>query len=283
MGRLTGLFRNRLFLLLIVTIILLVIMGVSFSNTDIFKLARNMVNVPLSLLQGFFSTMGQKVEYFFSTFKEIKTLKEENEKLKIRVNELEKENRELIGFREKNEELREALKLKSQFEDYEIIGANVIAKDPGNWFDVFTIDIGKKDGIDVDYPVITSTKGLVGRVISSDLTSSKVISIIDEDSVISCWLSKIGGGHVIVKGDLTLKEEGLCHMYNIPANLDVAFDDVIETSGLGGIYPKGILVGRVKEIRQADSELDRYGIIEPEVNLKKLQEVFVLKKKDNKG
>lgn len=233
--------------------------------------------------RGFFSTMGQKVEYFFSTFKEIKTLKEENEKLKIRVNELEKENRELIGFREKNEELREALKLKSQFEDYEIIGANVIAKDPGNWFDVFTIDIGKKDGIDVDYPVITSTKGLVGRVISSDLTSSKVISIIDEDSVISCWLSKIGGGHVIVKGDLTLKEEGLCHMYNIPANLDVAFDDVIETSGLGGIYPKGILVGRVKEIRQADSELDRYGIIEPEVNLKKLQEVFVLKKKDNKG
>ena len=257
-------------------------MMISFSNNDVLKLTRNIINVPLSPLQGFFSSMGQKVEYFFTTFKEIKTLKEENEKLEIKVNELEKENRELTGYREKINELREALKLKSQFEDYEIIGANVIAKDPGNWFDVFKIDIGKKDGIDVDYPVITSTKGLVGRVISTDLTSSKVISIIDEDSVISCWLSKSGGGHVIVKGDLSLKEEGLCHMYNIPINIDVSFNDVIETSGLGGIYPKGILVGRVKEIRHSDSELDRYGVIEPEVDLKKLQEVFVLKRKEIK-
>ena len=71
-------------------------------------------------------------------------------------------------------------------------------------------------------------------------------------------------------------------MYNIPINIDVSFNDVIETSGLGGIYPKGILVGRVKEIRHSDSELDRYGVIEPEVDLKKLQEVFVLKRKEIK-
>ncbi|NSW89505.1 MAG: rod shape-determining protein MreC [Firmicutes bacterium] len=276
------LFKNRLLWLVLVTIILIVVMGVSFSNKDIFKVARNIITIPLSPLQKFFFLTGQKVEYFFSTFKEIKTLKEENERLKIRVNELEKENRELIGYRDKIEELREALKLKSQFEDYEIIGANVIAIDAGNWFNVFKIDVGTKDGIDVDYPVITSTKGLVGRVLSSDLTSSKVISIIDEDSVVSCWLSKSGGGHVIVKGDLTLKEQGLCFMYNIPINVDVAVNDVVETSGLGGIYPKGILVGRVKEVRQANSELDRYGIIEPEVDLKRLQEVFVLKKKEKK-
>ena len=266
-------------MLLLATIVLIVIMGVSFSNKDILKSARNIITVPLSPLQKFFLSTGQKIEHFFFTFKEIKTLKEENEKLKIRLNELEKENRELIEYRDKIEELKEALKLKSQFEDYELIGANIIAIDAGNWFNVFTIDIGKKDGIDSDYPVITSTKGLVGRVLSSDLTSSKVVSIIDEDSVVSCWLSKSGGGHVIVKGDLTLKEQGFCVMHNIPLNVDVAVDDVVETSGLGGIYPKGILVGRVKEIRQASNEPDRYGVIEPEVDFKRLQEVFVLKKK----
>ncbi|NLC69585.1 MAG: rod shape-determining protein MreC [Clostridiaceae bacterium] len=273
------LLKNSAIILLLVTIVLLIMMGMSYSNRDILKTARNIVTVPLSPLQKFFLSTGKNIEHFFSTFKQLKTLKDENEKLKIRINELEKENRELIEYRDKVEELKEALKLKSQFEDYEVIGANIIAIDAGNWFNIFTIDVGKKDGIDVDYPVITSTRGLVGRVLSADLTSSKVLSIIDEDSVVSCWLSKSGDGHVIVKGDLTLEEEGLCIVQNIPFNLDIAVGDVVETSGLGGIYPKGILVGKVSEIRQADGDLDRYGIVEPEVDFKRLREVFVLKKK----
>lgn len=279
MGRLTKLFKNGIFMLVLLTIILLIVAGASYNGIEVLSFVRNIVNVPLVSTQTFFTTAGQKVEYFFSTFKEIKSLKEENEKLKVQISDLERENREFTGYKEKIEELREALKLKSQFEDYEIIGSNVIAKDPGNWFDVFVIDIGKKDGIDVDYPVVTGTKALIGRVISSDYTSSKVMSIIDEDSAVSCWLPKTEGGHLIVKGDLVLKDEGLCHTCTIPANLDISFNDVIETSGLGGIYPKGILVGRVKEIRQTDGGLEKYGLIEPEVNLKKLQEVFVLKKK----
>jgi len=281
LGKAARLFKNKLFLLILVSVILLTIIGISSSNKDAFSLIRNVVTVPLTPLQKFFTSIGERIEYFFSTFEEIKNLKAENERLKIRVNELEKENRELLVYKEKNDELREALKLKSQFEEYELIGANVIAKEPGNWFDVFKIDVGTRDGIDVDYPVITSTKGLVGRVVSCDLTSSKVISIIDEDSVVSCWLSKPEGGHVIVRGDIALKEQGLCYMNNIPASIDIAVDDVIETSGLGGIYPKGILVGRVKEIRRAGSNMDRYVIIEPEVDFQRLQEVFVLKKKDD--
>jgi rod shape-determining protein MreC len=276
---LARLFKSSAIILLLATIVLMVIVGMSFSNKDILKSVRNIITVPLSPLQKFFLSTGKNIEHFFSTFKQLRSLKDENEKLKIRINELEKENRELIEYRDKIEELKEALKLKSQFEDYELIGANIIAIDAGNWFNVFTIDVGKKDGIDVDYPVITSTRGLVGRILSSDLTSSKVLSIIDEDSVVSCWLSKSGGGHVIVKGDLKLEEEGFCVVQNIPFNIDIAVGDVVETSGLGGIYPKGILVGKVNEIKQAGGELDRYGIIEPEVDFKRLQEVFVLKKK----
>jgi len=254
---------------------------VSTLNTDSFTNISNILSVPLSPLQKLLSSSGQKVDSFFTTFKEIKTLKEENETLKIRVNELEKENRELNSYRDKIVELRLALNLKAQFDDYEIIGANVIAKEPGNWFNVFKIDIGSKDGVDVDYPVISSTKGLVGRIISADSTSSKVVSIIDEDSVISGWILKSGGGHVMLKGDLTLKEQGLCRMYYIPIDVDVAVDDVVETSGLGGIYPKGILVGKVREVRKVTNELDRYAIIDPEVDLKRLEEVFVLKRKND--
>ena len=281
MNRFLSLIKNKYFSLIFATIVLIVIILISMYNSGSFTGIKNILSVPLSPLQKLLTGTGQKVEAFFTTFKDIKTLRKENEILKTKVNELEKENGELISYKDKIEELRLALNLKSQFEDYEIIGANVIAKEPGNWFNVFKIDIGTKDGVDVDYPVVSSTKGLVGRIISSDSTSSKVISIIDEDSTVSGWILKSGGGHVIVKGDLTLKEEGLCRMYYTAINVDVAVDDIIETSGLGGIYPKGILVGKVKEVREVSNELDRYAIIQPEVDLKRLQEIFVLKKKND--
>lgn len=273
-------FKNKYFSLIFATIVLIIIVIISMNNSDSFTGLNNALSVPLAPLQKVLISTGQRAEDFFTSFKDIKSLKQENEALKIKVNELEKENRQLISYKDKIEELKSALKLKDQFEDYEILGANVISKEPGNWFNVFKIDIGQKDGVEVDYPVISSTKGLVGRVISADRTSSKVISIIDEDSVVSGWIFKSGGGHVVVKGDLTLKEEGLCRMYYIPINVDVAKDDIIETSGLGGIYPKGILLGKVKEVRKVSNELDRYAIIQPEVDLKRLQEVFVLTKKD---
>lgn len=277
------LFRNKLFLFILITLTLFILMGVTANQNSEVNWISNIISVPMSPIQKFFSFLGQKVESGLSFFKDINATKQENEYLRMRINELEKENRELLGYRKKNEELREALKLKDRFDDYDLIGANVIAKDPGNWFDVFKIDAGSKDGIVNDLPVLTGAKGLVGRVMATDLTSSKVITIIDEDSVVSGWISKAGGGPVRVRGDLTLKNEGLCRMDYIPVDVDVEVGDVIETSGLGGIYPKGILIGRVKEVRKTSSDLSRYAVIEPETDFKRLEEVFILKNRNKTG
>lgn len=277
------LFRNKLFLFILITLTLFILMGVTANQNSEVNWISNIISVPISPIQKFFSSLGQRIESGLSFFKDINATKQENEYLRMRINELEKENRELLGYREKNEELREALKLKDRFDDYDLIGANVIAKDPGNWFDVFKIDVGSKDGIVNDLPVLTGAKGLVGRIMGTDVTSSKVITIIDEDSVVSGWISKAGGGPVRVRGDLTLKNEGLCRMDYIPVDVDVEVGDVIETSGLGGIYPKGILIGRVKEVRKTSSDLSRYAVIEPETDFKRLEEVFVLKSRNKTG
>lgn len=273
------LFKNRVFILALATVLILVVMGLSSKPNNKVNWVSNIVSVPLSPVQRFLSFAGQKVEAGLSFFEDIKTLKEENERLRMKISELERENRELMTLKEKNEELRRALKLKDHFEDYDLIGANVIAKDPGNWFNVFKIDVGKVDGITNDAPVLTNEKGLVGRVALSDATSSKVISIIEEDSVVSAIISKPDGGHVIIKGDINLKEQGLCRMEYIPFDVDVEVNDIVETSGLGGIYPKGIIIGRVKEIRKTNSELDRYAIVEPVVDFKRIEEVFIMKSK----
>lgn len=268
--------RSKVFVLIVITIVIFTIMGITASRNSNSFLG-NIISVPLAPVQKFFSLTAQKIDSFFLFLKDINDLKKENEDLKVRVAQLEKENGELQVYSEKNKELRDALQLKGQFDSYDLIGGNVIAKDPGNWFNIFKIDIGKKEGIIEGQTVITSSNSLVGRVLNSDYTTANIIAIIDEDSVVSGWISKPGGGHVIIRGDINLKDRGLCRMDYIPLDVDVTINDVIETSGLGGIYPKGILIGKVKEVRNVDDELNRYAVIEPAVNLKKLEEVFVLK------
>jgi rod shape-determining protein MreC len=277
---LSRLFKSKVFILLIITIMLIAIMAISANNNRCMQWLSNMISVPLSPLQNAFSFLGKKIESGLTFFNDVKEIKKENEELKLIVAELQRENRELIGYRDKVIELREALSLKDQFNEYDIIGANVIAKDPGNWFNVFKIDVGEKDMVFEDMPVITSGKGLVGRIIGVNATSSKVISIIDEDSVVSGRLSKSGGGYVIIRGDLTMKDKGYCRMDYIPLDVDVAVGDIVETSGLGGLYPKGILIGKVIEVKKSTSEMSRYAIIKPEVDFKKLDEAFILVNKN---
>jgi rod shape-determining protein MreC len=277
---LSRLFKSKVFILLIITIFLIAIMGISANNNRSIQWLKDIISVPLSPLQNAFSFLGKKIDSGLTFFNDVKEIKRENEELKLTVAELQRENRELIGYRDKIIELREALSLKDQFNEYDIIGANVIAKDPGNWFNIFKIDVGKKDTVLVDMPVITSEKGLVGRIIDVDTTSSKVISIIDEDSVVSGRLSKPGGGYVIIRGDLTMKDKGYCRMDYIPLDADVVVGDIVETSGLGGLYPKGLLVGKVIEVKKSTSEMSRYAIVKPEVDFKKLEEVFILVNKN---
>ena len=275
------LFRSKWFIVSLITIIILVVIGVSANKNSKLNWLNNIVSVPLTPVQGFFTSVGQSIENGLAFFKDIEAVRKENESLKTQVSELEKQNRELEAFKTKNDELRQALSLKAQFGDYQFLGANITAIDPGNWFNIFKIDIGSREGIQIDFPVVTSGKGLVGRILSSDLTSSKVLTIIDEESAVAGWISKAGGGHAMVRGDMALKEQGLCKMDYIPLEVDVEVGDIIETSGLGGRFPKGLLIGKVVEVRKTNSEMNRYAIIQPAADFKRLEEVYVLKNSGN--
>jgi len=269
------LFKNKKFVLLFVTIVLLVVIGLSSIQNSKINHVGDIFSTVLSPFQRFIGFSDKKINDFFAHFEDINKLRKENEDLKNTVDELVYENEKLIDFKIENEELRKALNIKDQYSNMDMIGANIIAKDMGNWFDIFTIDRGTKDGISNDYPIVTN-RGLVGRVMQTDLFSAKVISIIDEDSSISARLSKTSD-IVVVKGDRKLKDEGFCIMNYIPAEADISVGDKVETSGVGGIYPKGIIIGKVKEVRQRTNQLDRYAIIEPLVDFRRLEQVFVLK------
>lgn len=267
----------------LVTIALLVVIGVSANKSSKLNWLSNILSVPLKPVQGFFTSAGREIEDFFAYFQDIDELRKENEALKAEVEELRRQNREYSELKAKNDELRRALNLKAEFADYTITGANIIAVEPGNWFSVFKVDVGEQDGIRADFPVVTGSRGLVGRVLDTDKSTSNIQTIIDEESAVSGWIAKPGGGHAIVKGDLELKQEGLCKLIYIPIEVDIEVGDIVETSGVGGIYPKGIEIGKVIEVRKTNSELGRYAIIQPTADFRRLEEVFILKSEKNDG
>lgn len=271
------LFKSKVFVFTLITVIILISIGVSTKKDSKLHYISDVISVPLAPVQSFFSYIGQQIEGSITFLNDTKALKKQNLELKAKLDKLQDENRSLLRYEKENKDLREALDLKDQFNDYDYVGGNIIAKDVGNWFNIFTIDRGNNDGLTVNSPVINN-RGLVGSVYETLPFTSKVLSIIDIDSTVSAIISK-SLEPALVKGDLNLKNQGLCRMEFLSMGLDIEVGDTIETSGIGSIYPRGLLIGKVKQVIQTDNELNRYAIIEPAVDFRRLKEVFVLKSK----
>ncbi|MBZ4668639.1 MAG: mreC, partial [Defluviitaleaceae bacterium] len=198
-----------------------------------------------------------------------------------KVDELTYENKILQQYKEENTRLRNLLELDKKYADYPKIGAEIIGKDPGNWYNVFLIDKGSNDGLETDM-VVLSGNGLVGHIIETAPNYSKVLSIIDDRNAVSSKVlrtSDLG----VTKGDLTLMNEGLCKMEYIDSEADIIKGDEIVTSNLSDIYPPGIMIGTVKEIQVESHGLTKYALIEPVVDFRHLEEVLVINKKWTKN
>ena len=268
--------KSRAFLLLVFTLFCIIMIVITSNNLDDLDWLSNAVTGPLAPVQAFFSRLSESVTSGLAVFTNVEKVRAENEELKKKVEELEKDNRELTAERDRIGEVYNLLSLKSKFVDYTFVGGNVITREAGNWFSVFKIDRGKNDGITEDLPVVSSNLALIGRTINVSMNSSKVITLIDEECVVSGWIRSPEGGAVVVRGDITLKEEGYCRIDLFPGDVLVRPGDIIETSGIGGIFPREIEIGTVLSVKQSANGLSRYAIVEPFANLKKIDEVFIM-------
>jgi rod shape-determining protein MreC len=249
----------------------------SNSNSRIRTFPGNIFGTILIPFQNSFSIVDKKIRNSVLYFDEVEMIRQENKKLKSRIDELEKDNRDLIEYKQKIFEFKQALNIKDRYSQYDILGANIIAKDPGNWFDVFTLDVGSNDGVEENTTVLTGS-GLVGKVVQVNVFSSRVISILDPDNTVSARISKTRE-LVRIKGDMELKGYGICKMDYIPNDVDILTGDLVETSGMGGIYPKGILIGTVKNISISPNEFTKQAEVQPVVDFKRLEEVYLLIRK----
>lgn len=198
----------------------------------------------------------------------------EDETLKERVAKLESENNLLKEYEYQNMRLRDLLQFKdSVSRSYDTVSASIIARNPSNWFQTVTINRGTSDGISKNMAVVTA-QGLVGHVINVTGSSAEVSLIINDSSAVG-GMVQVTRTPGVVEG-LT-GTSGYLKMIHIATEAPVREKQVVISSGLGGIYPKGLPIGKITEIEMESNGLVKYAMIRPFVDFNLLEEVLVIK------
>ena len=216
------------------------------------------------------------VKDFFARLFNTTDVHKENAQLKERITQLEGDNALLRELQLENSRLRELTNYVEANEDYEILTARIAAKNPGYWFDSFIISAGRNQGVKTDMPVVSSS-GLVGRITEVGGNWAKVLTIADVQSSVSGIVERTRDTG-IVKGVVQSGGEIVCSMHYLPYESDLVPGDMILTSGLGGIFPKGLVVGSVSEVSRSDDASERTAVIRPAVDFNTLEEVMVILK-----
>lgn len=254
---------------IIILILLFILTNMQNSNLSFLENAASKIVMPI---QNGLTYLKNKVNGNSSFFENVNNLKNENENLKNKNKELEEKLRELEVIKAENESLKEYLNISEKYSDYKAIPANVINRDISNYSKTIIINVGADDGIKENMTVIAA-EGLVGHVISVTNNTAKVQTIIDTASATACILNTSKDG-IVCKGILN-DNKHLKAMY-ISADITIAQGESIETSGIGGIYPKGIFVGNISKVENSSDLSNRYALVELSVDFSKLNTVLVV-------
>jgi len=257
---------------IITIIILTALVIITNIDTSKFSLVEGMTSKLVMPIQNGLTYVKCKISGNDTFFYDINSLKDENKKLKQENQELSEKLSELEIIKAENEVLREYANLSDQYTAYTTKPAYIIDRDLSNLSETLVINIGEKDGIKIGMPVVVA-EGIVGQVISTTNSTAKVQPIIDPSSSVS-GIMNISRDNIIVKGELG-SNTTLRATY-ISSDADLVLNDEVETSGLGGIYPKGLKIGKLVQIVETQNTTEKYAVIETAVDFSKIEEVLVI-------
>ena len=269
--------KKNQYIFILLTVLCIMMIVLSSVKDGFMNPLRNAVGTVLVPIQSGVNYVGYKL---YSRWEKHKTLLEaeaENEKLTAKIDLLTEENNILKQNEEELKRLRDLYSLDQQYLQYDKVAARVIAKDSENWFQVFRIDKGSKDGIMVDQNVMAKG-GLVGIVTDVGLNYATVRSIIDDESRVSC-MGIQSSDTCIVAGDLQLFEEGRLRITNMKKEAVIQDGDRIVTSNISSKFLPGILVGYAIGIEEDEKRLMKNGYLIPAADFTDIREVLVLKER----
>jgi len=202
-------------------------------------------------------------------------LEAENARLAARVAELEADYRQFEEIAAENDRLHKLLNMSERGSKYELCSAAVISWGASNWSSSFTISKGSDDGISVGDPVITELSYVVGRVTAVQNSSATVTTILDTSSSIGATIYKTGDA-AVAQGDFSLMGDNLLRLSYLPEDVELIAGDAVLSSGKGGVFPSGLLIGEVTDVVPDPVGSGRYAVISPAADFYALTSVHVI-------
>lgn len=252
--------------------VLLILLSFKFSNR--FAVVKTALGDAVSPMQKGINTVGTAISNKLDLLASKESLLKENKKLKEEIDTLSYANKILTGENGELENYREMYKLDKKYPDYPKVAATIISRDGNNWFNVFYIDKGKDDGVDVDMNVIAGN-GLVGIVSEAGKHYAKVRAIIDDKSNVSAMFEE-SGETCIVKGNMESIYNGYIDVQLISNAAKIKEGDEIVTSHISNKFLQGLSLGYVKDVTNDPSKLTQTAHLTPIVDFDQLENVLVI-------
>lgn len=268
---------KRLIILLGSIIILVALIGFSIRDRGNITWPEKFVKDVTGFGQNIISKPVNAVEEFFNNVGRLRNTYEENEKLRTHLDKLAQLESDVTRLEKDNVELRKLLEKEESLADYEPVHATVIARNPDRWYDLITIDQGESNGIEPDMAVMTAS-GLVGKVKNTSKFTSTVqlLSANDAQNRVSALIQSDKLNYGLIEG--YDEEKRMLKMTKIPSDAKVEKGQSVTTSGLGGVFPKGLVIGKVMDLVPDEFGLTQTALVEPAASFYDLEHVMVSKR-----
>lgn len=232
------------------------------------------VGTVLSPLQKGVSFVTGKVGHLVDHFQNYDEMEAENKELREKVAQLEQQVRDAQVAVDENERLRVLTGLVEANPTFHYDMAEVIARSPGQWATTISIDKGSLDGV-AENDLVVTAEGMVGYVSMVAPTYSKVTTVLDTNMHAGALVTRTRESG-IAQGDYELMGSGMLRMSYLGKDSDVVIGDTVQTSGEGGIFPKGVMIGTVERVMIEENGMDNYAVIRPFVDPATVTDVYII-------
>lgn len=268
--------RRVLFSILALLVVAAVVFFLILRNSSEISIAENGIGSLFSRVQSVFTGAANGVKQFVQRWRDFDRLEAEYDALSLENQQL---NLQLSSAREailENERLKTELDAKSRYEALDPIFARVIAREPGQWFETFSINRGKSDGVAAGMSVVNGD-GLIGRVFEAGMNYAKVICIVDSRSAVACMVQSTRDNGIMRGRVAADSDDAECYVYYLPNLNSIMPGDAVITSGTDSLFPKGLHIGSVTAVSMDAGSEGSYAVVTPSVDFRHIEEVFVLR------
>ena len=268
--------RRALFVLVVLLAVAAIVFFLVLRNSNDISLAENGIGSLFSRAQMAVSNVVGRARQFTERWHNYDRLEEDYQALQLENQQLSLQLSAAQESVRENERLQNLLDAQSRYESLDPIYAKVIARAPGQWFETFSINRGKSDGVTQGMAVVNGD-GLIGRVYEAGLNYAKVLCIVDARSSIAVMVQNTRDNG-IMRGQIAENaDHAECYVYYLPSLNSVVPGDAVITSGTDSLFPKGLHIGSVTAVSMDGGSDGSYAIVSPSVDFLHIEEVFVLR------